>query len=92
MVNMGTEGQIVDALYQSAFQCPPTAACSWGKLTLPFSKFSRTHEGFVRTCCNTITSSVRSRGSNTKPGAGGGTAAHDGHPQRCEPALLLNEL
>ena len=48
LFNVGTTATWVDGLYQSAFQRPADAPTGeWGQLTLPFSKFNQTHEGFM---------------------------------------------
>ena len=48
LFNVGTQGQFVDGFYQSGFQHPKPEEAEWGKLTLPFESFNRTHKGFVR--------------------------------------------
>eukprot|EP01043_Picozoa_sp_COSAG02_P007191 COSAG02_NODE_212_length_28729_cov_45.980196_2_plen_232_part_00 len=48
LFNVGSAGAWTDGLYQSAFQRPAEAEDGeWGQLTLPFSRFNQTHEGFM---------------------------------------------
>ena len=48
LFNVGSTATWVDGLYQSAFQRPAgTAESEWGQLTLPFDKFTQTHQGFM---------------------------------------------